>query len=80
MPSGDCFTFSEDEGLFEMMMDLGTPVRKGDVLARVWRADRTGEKPGDYRAKMDGLLVARHFPGLIKPGDCAAVIAVPRKA
>ena len=78
MPSGDCFTFSEDEGLFEMMADLGTPVRKGDVLARVWRADRTGQRPADYRAKMDGLLVARHFPGLIKPGDCAAVIAVSR--
>jgi N-alpha-acetyl-L-2,4-diaminobutyrate deacetylase len=25
---------------------------------------------------MDGLLVARHFPGLIKPGDCLAVLAV----
>ncbi len=75
MPSGDCFTFSEDEGLFEMRVDLGASIKKGDVVARIWPSDRTGQKPVDYKAKMDGLLVARHFPGLIKPGDCAAVVA-----
>jgi N-alpha-acetyl-L-2,4-diaminobutyrate deacetylase len=29
-----------------------------------------------YRAKISGLLMARHFPGLIQTGDCVAVIAV----
>ncbi|MGE3829451.1 MAG: N(2)-acetyl-L-2,4-diaminobutanoate deacetylase DoeB [Parvibaculaceae bacterium] len=75
MPSADCFTFSEDEGLFEIKADLGATVRKGDVIARIWPSDRTGRNPAEYRAKRDGLLVARHFPGLIKPGDCIAVIA-----
>jgi N2-acetyl-L-2,4-diaminobutanoate deacetylase len=75
MPSSDCFTFSEDEGLFEMRVDLGASIKKGDVVARIWPSDRTGQKPVDYKANMDGLLVARHFPGLIKPGDCAAVVA-----
>ncbi len=76
MPDGDCFTFSEHDGLFEICTDLGTEVKKGDLLAKVWPVDRTGLAPFGYRAKMDGLLTARHFPGLIKSGDCMLVIAV----
>lgn len=76
MPSGDCFVFSEHDGLFEIRADLGASVRKGDIIARIWPADRTGIAPVDCRARMDGLLTARHFPGLIKTGDCLAVIAV----
>jgi N2-acetyl-L-2,4-diaminobutanoate deacetylase len=29
----------------------------------------------EYRAKVDGILAARHFPGLAKAGDCIAVVA-----
>jgi N-alpha-acetyl-L-2,4-diaminobutyrate deacetylase len=75
MPSGDCFTFSEQEGLIEPCIDLGQPVRKGDVIARVWPSDRTGAQPAQYRAAMDGLLAGRHFPGLVTMGDCIAVTA-----
>jgi N-alpha-acetyl-L-2,4-diaminobutyrate deacetylase len=78
MPGGDCFTFSEAEGLIEIAVSLGSPVRKGEVLARVFPANRTGLAPVEYRARTDGMLVARHFPGLVKTGDCAAVIAVPQ--
>lgn len=76
MPGGDCFTFSEHDGLFEICADLGAEVRKGDVLAKIWPTDRTGVAPVEYQAKMDGLLTARHFPGLIKTGDCMLVVAV----
>jgi N-alpha-acetyl-L-2,4-diaminobutyrate deacetylase len=76
MPSSDCFVFSEDDGLIEPRVDLGGKVREGDELARIWPVDRTGKAPQICRAKMDGLLVARHFPGLIKIGDCLAVTAV----
>jgi N-alpha-acetyl-L-2,4-diaminobutyrate deacetylase len=76
MPDGDCFTFSEHDGLFEICADLGAEVKKGDLLAKVWPVDRTGVAPVAYHAKMDGLLTARHFPGLIKSGDCMLVIAV----
>ena len=37
--------------------------------------DRTGVAPTAYHARRDGLLVARHFPGLVKAGDCMAVLA-----
>ena len=77
MPGGECFTFSEQDGLIEPCVDLGQPVRKGDVVAQVWPADRTGARPAQYRAAMDGILAGRHFPGLVKTGDCLAVVAVP---
>jgi N2-acetyl-L-2,4-diaminobutanoate deacetylase len=76
MPSGDCFTFSEEDGLIEPCIDLGQPVRKGDVIAKVWPAERTGVGAREYRAAIDGTLAGRHFPGLIKAGDCLAVTAV----
>jgi N2-acetyl-L-2,4-diaminobutanoate deacetylase len=75
MPSGNCFTFSEQDGLIEFCVDLGQAVRKGDVIARIWPADRTGISPGEYRAAMDGMLAGRHFPGSVKTGDCIAVVA-----
>lgn len=76
MPDDDCFVFSEGDGLFEIMIDLGAPVAKGDLLARVWPLDRTGQPPVEYRARRAGLVISRHFPGLIKSGDCVAVVGV----
>jgi N-alpha-acetyl-L-2,4-diaminobutyrate deacetylase len=77
MPSSDCFAFAEDDGLIEPAVDLGARVAAGDLLARIHPATRTGLAPAEIRARLDGLLVARHFPGLVKAGDCAAVVAVP---
>lgn len=76
MPSGDCFAFAEDEGMIETMADLGDPVTKGQIIARIHPVGRTGAAPAEIRAKMDGILAARHFPGLVKPGDCVAVAGV----
>ncbi|WP_342240422.1 N(2)-acetyl-L-2,4-diaminobutanoate deacetylase DoeB [Inquilinus sp. OTU3971] len=74
MPSADCFRFAEQDGMAETCVDLGDPVRKGDVIARIHPVDRTGQAPAEYRAALDGILAARHFPGLVKAGDCLAVI------
>jgi N-alpha-acetyl-L-2,4-diaminobutyrate deacetylase len=75
MPGDDCYHFATSEGLVEPLVDLGGTVAAGDPLARVWPADRTGLDPIEYRAQRAGILVARHFPGLIQTGDCLAVIA-----
>lgn len=75
MPSDDCFRFAEDDGLVEPCVDLGDPVREGDVIARIHPIGRTGQAPSEYRAVIDGVLAGRHFPGLIKTGDCLAVVA-----
>jgi len=76
MPDDDCFVFCQDDGMIEAVKDLGGPVEKGDIVARVWPVDRTGRTPVDYRAKRSGILASRHFPGLVKAGDCMAVVAV----
>jgi N2-acetyl-L-2,4-diaminobutanoate deacetylase len=76
MPSGDCFSFAEDDGMIETMVDLGESVEKGAVVARIHPVGRTGRAPQEIRAKMAGVLTARHFPGLVKAGDCAVVLAV----
>ncbi|MGQ9370288.1 N(2)-acetyl-L-2,4-diaminobutanoate deacetylase DoeB [Azospirillum sp. A39] len=74
MPDGQCFHFAEDDGLLETCRDLGDAVRRGDVVARVHPIGRTGRAPAEYRAALDGILAARHFPGLVQTGDCVAVI------
>jgi N2-acetyl-L-2,4-diaminobutanoate deacetylase len=76
MPDDDCFIFSEGDGLFEAMVDLGETVARGDLLARAWPLDRTGQRPTEYHARRDGLMISRHFPGLIQSGDCIAVVGV----
>lgn len=75
MPDDACVHVSLTEGLVEPLADLGDRMRRGAPLARIWPLDRTGAAPVDYAAQRDGLLVARHFPGLIGTGDCLAVIA-----
>ena len=76
MPDGDCFVFSEHDGLIEPAADLGDEVDKGDIVARVWPVDRTGVSPIEYRVRRKGLLAGRHFPGLVQMGDCMAVVAI----
>jgi N-alpha-acetyl-L-2,4-diaminobutyrate deacetylase len=76
MPSGDCFSFAEDEGMIEPLVDLGEPVEAGQAVARIYPVGRTGAAPAEIKAKMSGILAARHFPGLVKAGDCVSVTAV----
>jgi N2-acetyl-L-2,4-diaminobutanoate deacetylase len=75
MPDGNCFSFAEDGGLIEPLYDLGDRVTSGAAVARIYPVGRAGAAPQEVRAKMDGILAARHFPGLVKPGDCVSVLA-----
>jgi N-alpha-acetyl-L-2,4-diaminobutyrate deacetylase len=76
MPDGDCYVFSEHEGLLEPVVDLGDPINGGDLIARIWPLDKTGVPPVEYVANRSGLLAGRHFPSLVKMGDCIGVVGV----
>jgi len=80
MPDGDCYVASLSSGLVEFVLDLGKPVRRGDLVARVHDTERTGGAVVDYRAAREGILAGRHFPGLVQTGDTLAVIGVPAAA
>jgi N2-acetyl-L-2,4-diaminobutanoate deacetylase len=75
MPDGDCFTFAEVAGLIRFLADLGDRVEKDQPIALIYPTGRTGAAPAELRTRRAGLFTARHFPGLVKPGDCVAVIA-----
>lgn len=75
MPDGDCYVTSLHDGLLEMCRDLGDAVGKGELIARVHDVRRTGTPAIEYHARREGVLAARHFPGLIGCGDTLAVIA-----
>jgi N-alpha-acetyl-L-2,4-diaminobutyrate deacetylase len=76
MPGDECFHFAPRDGLVQPLADLGDPVTAGQPLARIWPSDRSGVAPEEVLAHRDGILAARHFPGLVQGGDCLAVIAV----
>jgi len=80
IPDDTCFVTAETSGLLEICVDLGETVRSGDLVARVHDPERTGSAPVDYLATMDGLLVGRHFPGLVQIGDPIVMLAVPRES
>ncbi|NOX74437.1 MAG: N-alpha-acetyl diaminobutyric acid deacetylase DoeB, partial [Alphaproteobacteria bacterium] len=75
-PGSDCFYFSPAAGLCEHLVALGQNVQESDLLARLWSTENTGQPPLEIRARMHGLLIARHHPGLVQTGDCLAVLAV----
>lgn len=75
MPDDSCFSFSEDYGLIRFCANLGDVIEKGQVIAMIYPTGRTGLDPVELRARRSGLFTARHFPGLVKPGDCVAVVA-----
>lgn len=76
MPGDDCFHFATRDGLMHPLADLGDKVTKGQPIGQIWPPDRTGVAPVEVLANMDGIIAARHFPGLVQTGDCLAVIAV----
>ena len=75
MSDDNAYLFSSSDGLVDYAKDLEDRVEAGDVIARVWPKDRTGETPVEYVAKTTGILAGRHFPGLIQTGDFLGLIA-----
>ncbi len=75
-PGEDCYHFAPLSGMVELLVPLGKTVGKNDLLARIWNTEQTGQPAQDIRAKMDGILITRHHPGLVQTGDCLAVLAI----
>ncbi|WP_127105006.1 N(2)-acetyl-L-2,4-diaminobutanoate deacetylase DoeB [Pararhodobacter zhoushanensis] len=79
MPDDACYHTAPASGLIEPLADLGDPIVPDQPLARIWATDCTGAQPVTVFAQRDGVLAARHFPGLVQRGDTLAVLAVPQR-
>lgn len=75
-PDARCFHFAQDAGLIEFAVTLGDVVSTDTLLARIWNIHHLDRSPLLVKAQMDGIVTARHHPGLIQVGDCLAVLSV----
>lgn len=73
-PDSRSFVISDDQGMIEHTIPLGSYVRKGDIIANIYNYKKPIVKPIMYKSKISGVVFSQHFPGLINPGDCLAVI------
>ena len=74
-PDANCYVISDDRGIFEPLIDLGAEVSAGQPLAQIHDIEKPMRAAVVYRAARDGLFIGRHAPGLVRPGDCLAVLA-----
>ena len=75
MPDPKGFTFSEDTGIYEALVDLDAPVKIGDTLGQVHFPEKPECIPVSYKAKIEGVLIGRVHKGLVCPGDFLALVA-----
>lgn len=76
MPDERCFVAAEQNGIHEPLADLGEEVVEGQPVARIHSMDEPSHEPAVYVARRSGLLIGRHFPGLVQAGDFLASVAV----
>jgi N-alpha-acetyl-L-2,4-diaminobutyrate deacetylase len=74
-PDASWFVIADDRGILELLVDLGNEVEAGAPIAQIHDIEQPARAPAVYHASQSGLLIGRHAPGLIKPGDCLAVLA-----
>ena len=71
----DGFVGAAEGGMHEVLVDLGEEVEAGQPIGRVHDYHNPDREPSVYHAPCSGMLICRHYPGLVRSGDCLAVIA-----
>jgi N-alpha-acetyl-L-2,4-diaminobutyrate deacetylase len=74
MPDGRCYVARRSSGLIAYCVGLAQTLRKGDVIACVYEVECPGRAPAAYHPGRGGIVVGRHFPGLVQMGNVVAVI------
>jgi N-alpha-acetyl-L-2,4-diaminobutyrate deacetylase len=76
MPDADCYLIAEDQGLYEALVDLNTPVAEGDAVGQIHFPAKPERAPVVCRARRPGILIGRTHKVLTEPGDFLALIGV----
>ena len=69
------YLLAPESGVFEICFDLGTLVRRGQVVGFIHHLERPDRTPEPIISQSDGYLVTMRAPCLTQQGDCVAVIA-----
>ena len=75
MPDPKSFTFSEDTGVYEALIELDAPVKIGDIIGQVHFPQKPELDPITYKSKTEGILIGRTHKALVYPGDFLALVA-----
>ena len=69
------YLLAPESGIFEVCVDLGEHVKKGDTVGHIHHLERPDRQPETIVAQSNGYLVTMRAPCLTQQGDCVAVIA-----
>lgn len=69
------YILAPESGVFEICIELGEHVLKGDTVGQIHHLERPDRQPETIVAESDGYLVTMRAPCLTQQGDCVAVIA-----
>jgi predicted deacylase len=68
---------SEEAGTWEGIVEPGEPVRKGDLVGRLWFQEDPQRPPTPFHAPLDGYMVVQKAIPVTEAGDCVYVLGVP---
>ena len=71
----DDYLLAPESGVFEVAVDLGEKVRRGDTIGWIHHLERPDRAAEPIHARSDGFFVTMRAPCLTSQGDCVAVIA-----
>ena len=69
------YLLAPESGIFEVALDLGAKVKKGQAVGWIHHLERPDRAPEQIIAANSGYLITMRAPCLTQQGDCVAVIA-----
>jgi N-alpha-acetyl-L-2,4-diaminobutyrate deacetylase len=69
------YLLAPESGVFEIRVDLGANVKRGQVVGVIHHLERPDRAPEPLIAQSAGHLITMRAPCLTQQGDCVAVIA-----
>ncbi|MBT3925933.1 MAG: deacylase, partial [Rhodospirillaceae bacterium] len=66
----ESFSYANEDGIFEPLVELGDEVEKGQLAARLHSPATPWREPAEVRFDASGLVVCKRVPGMTERGDC----------
>lgn len=73
--SREDYLLAPESGVFEIAVDLGAKVKRGQVVGHIHHLERPDRAPENIVTQTTGYLITMRAPCLTRQGDCVAVIA-----